>query len=66
MSCGEEVNFGYLLDRCHHLTDGWIEGAIDQAPPAKVEIVSHRLGDWPEKDTKLGRVDVWGQIINGG
>lgn len=66
MPCGEEVNFGHRFDAWHHETDGWIGGAIDQASPVQAELVSHRPGDQPEKNTKLGRADVWGEIINDG
>lgn len=64
MPCGEEVNFGHQFDTWHHPTDGWARGTIDQACPVQTELVSHRLGDWPEKDIKLGRADVWGKITN--
>lgn len=53
MSCGEEVNFGHRFD-----TRQMAGSRIDQASPVQLELVRHRLGDWPEKVTNLGKVDV--------
>lgn len=52
MSCGERVN---QCDTWHQLTDGWIEGATDQASPVHVELVSHRHGGLAQRGTRVGK-----------
>ena len=63
MSCGEEV---YHYGTRHHLTGRWMGGAVDQASPVHVELVSHRHRGLAQGGTRVGKGECGGQIINDG